>query len=99
MVYTSSWVIVICVLLACFSYGRCKNFKEDLVKLHNTLRNIHASPGLKLDQQLSKQAQDLADEAAAKGNFESKPKSGSNTFMLCTTYNRALTAKETVEAW
>ena len=77
---------------------KCNDFKKEVLDIHNYFRKIHGVPPLKLDDALSERANRLAELAATNGNL-TKPQPGENTYMLCTSYNRAVSSKEAVAAW
>lgn len=74
------------------------DFQKDVLEEHNKFRDVHGIPSLKIDEELTKKAATLAKKASSTGNL-TKPQPGENTYMVCTSYNRAVTAKEAVEAW
>lgn len=86
------------ILFSHFSAIYSTKFQDQILKLHNQYRNIHGSPGLRLDGSLSKKAQSRAEKAAAKGKFM-KPNPGENSYMMCTSYQRNVPARDPVEAW
>lgn len=86
------------LVLWSFSLYYCVDFQKDVLDEHNKFREVHGIPSLKVDDTLTKKAEELAKKASASGNL-TKPQPGENTYMVCTSYNRAVTAKEAVEAW
>ena len=86
------------ILVSYFSVIYSTKFQDEILKLHNQFRNIHGSQGLHLDGSLSKKAQSRAEKAAAKGKFM-KPNPGENSYMMCTSYQRNVPARDPVEAW
>lgn len=94
--------LIILILWGAVTLNRCASaggdFKNEVLEEHNDYRTIHGVPPLALDDALSDKAAVLAHKATAAGNL-TKAQPGENTYMLCTSYNRAVTAKEAVSAW
>lgn len=84
--------------ISCLPYISSTKFTDEFIKFTNKLRDIHGSPPLLLDSELSKTANASANKAAQDGGFND-PQAGENSYMMCTTYTRALPAHEAVTAW
>ena len=73
-------------------------FREETLKVHNELRDIHNAEPLVLNKDLNRKASKIADIAASENRFHDL-EAGENVFMACTTYNRAITGDEVTNAW
>ena len=80
----------------------CGDFAERLLEQHNELRATHNTPPLKLDDDLTKKANDIVRKAAKDGDFfqgkDSPP--GVNTMMVCASFKRKEdSAKDVASSW
>lgn len=78
------------------------NFADRVLEQHNELRATHNTPPLKLDDDLTKKANDIVRKAAKDGSFfegkDSPP--GVNTMMVCASFKRKEdSAKEVAASW
>lgn len=68
--------------------------------LHNKLRKIHNVDALKLNKDLSKQAQEQAQRAARKGYLEVfASEEGENLAQICTSSSSEMSAQEAIMHW
>ena len=79
------------------------DFAERLLEQHNELRATHNTPPLKLDDDLTKKANDIVRKAAKDGEFfDGKDPSppGVNTMMVCASFKRKEdSAKDVASSW
>lgn len=78
------------------------DFAERLLEQHNELRATHNIGPLKLDDDLTKKANDFVRKAAKNGEFfdGQDPPPGVNTMMVCASYKRKEdSAKDVASSW
>ena len=80
-----------------------EEFGKEVLNVHNEHRKVHngENSDLKLNDDLSKEAKELAEEAArdADGELFKNPGPGENVLMACSTYNRALSGRQVSDSW
>lgn len=95
------FLLVICAFLTNFFVNG--DFAERLLEQHNELRATHNTPPLKLDDDLTKKANDIVRKAAKDGEFfDGKDLSppGVNTMMVCASFKRKEdSAKDVASSW
>ena len=79
------------------------DFAERLLEQHNELRAAHNTPPLKLDDDLTKKANDIVRKAAKDGEFfdgKDPSPAGVNTMMVCASFKRKEdSAKDVASSW
>ncbi len=74
-------------------------------KAHNMLRKIHDAPGIKINSEMSKSAEEYAKKLAASGNFQHSSKDerkgdGENLAMKCSSKKgEEMGAEEATKNW
>ena len=78
----------------------CRNikFERDVLDEHNKHRASHNAHSLDLDEKLSKNATQTAQQAAKSGSFDNISP-GQSVFVSCATFNREVSGKEVTDAW
>ncbi|XP_074617032.1 uncharacterized protein LOC141876372 [Acropora palmata] len=81
-----------------------EEFLDEMLQEHNKLREIHLSPPLIRNRNMSLQAKALAIQLAAEANLRhsdkaSRPDQGENLAMGCTSSGPGITAKDAAKEW
>jgi len=76
---------------------------DEILKNQNVFRALHNSPPLHADAELTREANEIAQQALKNGKFFAGTKEvpDANTEMICSSFTRSIedNAKEIVEAW
>lgn len=77
------------------------SFTERGLKAHNMFRKIHGSPAMKLNQQMSKEAEEYAKKLASMGTLQhAQTDYGENLAMKCSSQKEdEMTAEEATRNW
>jgi len=94
------WLLSFSIHINLLSLVLC-DFSERLLEQHNELRAVHNTGPLKLDDDLTKKANEIVRQAAKNGNFiENEQSPGVNTMMVCASFKRKEdAAKEVAASW